>query len=219
MTKRTFTLLTGLLLGIACSELRAQEAAESVSSISPDGRWEFTCRPFGGLGQCAPVILKAATDEQEVYLDDELKIHGPDAKETEVVWAPDSKRFACNFSPAHPHSTTYVEVAFYQLKGDEWVRLKSPAEEGVSRLQLTQLGKGRLSKDFNPARCQGNQDELKVTRWVDRSQAIVYAPCYQSADGEKKTGFLFTLKFDEAGKWRVAAMHRMSKKELAETQR
>jgi hypothetical protein len=162
--------------------------------------------------------MKAGSDDVEVDLDGELGISGPYAKQTEVVWAPDSKRFACNYSPPHPHSTTVDQVAFYQLQGDKWVLLETPTDETSSRSQLGQLGKGRLPKDFKLGQCADNQDELKVTKWLDPSRAIVYAPCY-SSDGEEKAGFLFTLKFDGAGKWKVVATHRMSKKELHETGR
>jgi hypothetical protein len=34
--------------------------------------------------------------------------------------------------------------------------------------------------------------------------------------GTTGAGFLFTLKFDAEGKWKIVKMHRMSKKELEE---
>ena len=216
--KRMLPVLAGCLLGLACVDLRAHEAPPSTSSISPDKRWEYRCQPFGTHGQCAPVILKAGTNDEVLDLDAELGITGPDARQTEVVWAPDSKRFACNYSPAHTHDSVYVEVAFYQLQGAKWVALESPTDEASSRLQLAQLGRGRLPKSFNPTRCSKNYDVLKVRSWPDPSRAIVYAPCHDRADGHKKAGFLFTLKFDDAGKWKVAETHRMSKKELEQAE-
>lgn len=218
MMKRSFTIVAGLVLGIVGCDLPAQEVAASNSSVSPDKKWEYKCQPYGTYDQCAPVIVKAGTGDEVLDLDEELSVHGPDVRETEVIWAPDSKRFACNYSPAHAHHTTYVEVAIYQLQGDKWVRLEALADEGSSRLQLAQLGKGRLPKDFNPAHYSKNHDVLKVRSWPDRSHAIVYAPCYGRGDEEKKTGFVFTLKFDDAGKWKVVETHRMSKKELEETE-
>jgi hypothetical protein len=191
MIKPAITALAGALLAVAPALSPAQEAAASRSSISPDKQWEYRCEPFGGLGQCAPVILKAGTDEEVVDLDTELSITGPDAPQTEVIWAPDSKRFACNYSPAHTHDSVYVTTAFYQLQGDKWVALESPSDEASSRLQLAQLGEGRLPKDFNAARCSKMYDVLKVRSWPDASRAIVYAPCGR-ADGETKTAFLFT---------------------------
>ena len=214
MKKRSLGLLTAILMGIGCFDLRAQEP----SSISPDKQWEYKCRPFGGLGQCAPVIVKAGSDDVEVYLDDELGISGPYAKQTEVIWAPDSKRFACNYSPPHPHRFTVAQVGFYQLQGDNWVMLQPPlADDTSSRLQLRQLGKGRLPKDFNPGQCSEDVDVLNVRSWPDANRAVVYAPC-SSAEGETKAAFLFTLKFDKAGKWKVVTMQRVSKKELKEAE-
>ena len=217
MMTRTFTALAGILLAVGCTELRAQDAAPN-SSISPDGRWKYECRPFGNLGQCAPTLTKAGSDDVEVDLDDELGISGPYAERARVVWAPDSRRFACNYSPPHPHSATVNQVAFYQFKGDKWERLESPTDDASSRLQLAQLGKGRLPKGFKLAQCDDNQDELKATKWLDPSRVVVYAPCY-GTDVEEQAGFLFTLKFDNAGKWKVVATHRMSNKELDETGR
>lgn len=210
----TFQLVIVVLLGIGSHELRGQELTQSTTSISPDKQWAYRCQPYGTYDQCAPVILKAGTEEEVVDLDQELGVHGPEAREAEVVWSPDSKRFACNYSPAHAHHTTYVVVAFYQLAGEKWVRLKPPADEASSRLQLAQLGRGRLPNDFKPGRCLKTRDVLKVRTWVDPKTAIVYAPCYGRSDGNVEAGFLFTLQFDEAGKWKVVETHRMSKKEL-----
>src|SRR5947209_10102765 len=213
MIRRTFAAVIGVLLAIGCSDSLAQEATASTNSISPDKQWEYRCQPYGSLGQCAPVILKAGTNDVVIDLDTELGVNGPEVSATEVLWAPDSKRFACNFSPAHAHHTTYVVVAFYQLQGDKWVKLQPPADEASPRVQLAQLGKGHLPKDFNPRHCSTNYDVLKVRSWPDPTRAIIYAPCYDRTK-EEKVAFLFTLKFDDAGKWKVVETHRISKKEL-----
>jgi hypothetical protein len=184
-------------------------------SLSPDNKWEYKCDEYG-LDQCAPEIVKAGTEEVALDLDQELGVSGPDAKETEVIWAPDSKRFACNYSPLHAHHTVFQSVAFYQLRGDKWVALHSPADEASERVQLAQLGKGHLPKDFNPRRCAPDRDVLKVRNWTDANTAILYAPCYGHTSGELEGGFLFTLKFDAAGNWKIVKTHRMSEKELEE---
>ena len=103
------------------------------------------------MGQCAPEIVKTGTTEVVVDLDEDLEGDSPDANRTEVIWAPDSKRFAFNYSPAHPHHITYETVTFLELHGDKWVALHSPADEASP--QLAQFGKGHLPKDFNPRRC------------------------------------------------------------------
>ncbi len=190
-------------------------SSSSASSVSPDKQWEYKCDEYG-LDQCAPEIVKAGTTEVVVDLDQELTVSGKDAKETEVIWAPDSKRFACNYSPLHAHHTVFQSVAFYQLRGDKWVALHSPADEASERLQLAQFGKGHLPKDFNPRRCAPDRDVLKMRNWTDANTAILYGPCYGRTSNELEAGFLFTLKFDDAGKWKIVNTHRMSKKELEE---
>src|SRR5438309_6393354 len=124
MMKRTFAAVIGVLLAIGCSNSLAQEATASTNSISPDKQWEYRCQPYGSLGQCAPVILKAETNHEVIDLDTELGVNGPEISATEVLWAPDLKRFACNFSPGHANHTKYVVVAFSQLQVGKWVKLK-----------------------------------------------------------------------------------------------
>src|SRR3954466_7945134 len=128
MMKRAFMMVSGVLLGIGCSDLQAQEPTPSTTSISPDKKWEYRCQPYG-LDQCNPEVVEAGTDDVVLDLDEELSVHGPDARQAEGIWAPDSKRFACNYSPVHAHHTTFVVVAFYQLEGEKWIRLKPPADE------------------------------------------------------------------------------------------
>jgi uncharacterized protein YecT (DUF1311 family) len=190
-------------------------ASSSASSVSPDKQWEYKCAEYG-LDQYAPEIVKAGTREIVLDLDQELGVSGPDAKETEVIWAPDSKRFVCNYSPVHAHHTVFQSVAFYQLRGDKWSALHSPVDEASERVQLAQLGKGHLPKDFNPRRCAPERDVLKGRNWTDANTAILYAPCYGRTSGELEVGFLFTLKFDAAGNWKIVKTHRMSERELEE---
>ena len=77
-------------------------------------------------------------------LDHDLEVHSPEANRTEVIWAPDSKRFACNYAPVHAHHTRVEFVAFYQLRDGEWAALRSPSDIKTEDLQLAQLGKGHL---------------------------------------------------------------------------
>jgi hypothetical protein len=153
-----------------------------------------------------------------VDLDQDLEVHNPEANQTEVIWAPDSKRFACNYAPVHAHHTRVEFVAFYQLRDGEWAALHSPSDIKNEDLQLAQLGKGHLLKDFSPRRCAPDNDVLKVRKWTDANTAILYAPCYGRKSGDLEAGFLFTLKFDDAGKWKIVDTHRMSKKELGAEQ-
>ena len=64
---------------------------------------------------------------------------------------------------------------------------------------------------------------VRLDRWVDSNTAILYASLRQVAarrddPGEMYDGFgadlLFTLKFDEAGNWKIIKTHEMSEKEV-----
>jgi hypothetical protein len=188
-------------------------SSSSSSSVSPDKQWEYKCDEYG-LGQCAPEIVKAGTTQVILDLDQELGVYNPEANQTKVIWAADSKRFACNYSPVHAHHTTFQSVAFYQLRGDKWVALRSPVDEASEVSQLAQFGKGHLPKDFNPRHCAPERDVLKARNWTDANTAILYAPCYGRTSGELAAGFLFTVKFNDGGDWKIVNTHRMSKKEL-----
>ena len=185
--------------------------------MSPDKQWEYECVEYGA-GECVPQIVKAGATQVVLDLDQELKVNGPDSRDAEVIWAPDSKRFAFNYSPAHAHHTTYVTVAFYQLRGDKWVALHSPVDEASEHAQLVELAKHYLPKSFNPRHCTANRDVLKVRNWTGANTAILYAPCYGRTSGALEAVFLFTLEFDTAGNWKILKTRRMSKKELEEGQ-
>jgi hypothetical protein len=134
-----------------------------------------------------------------------------------VVWAPDSKRFALNYRIDNPRIDCET-VGFYQLRGDKWVALRSPADVGSELAQLVQLAKEQLPKSAHERRIWRSQpqgDILKVRQWADANTAIVYA---YSDWHELRAGFLFTLKFDESGNWKIIKTHQMSKKELEEEQ-
>ncbi|HXL80423.1 MAG TPA: hypothetical protein VN951_06060 [Pyrinomonadaceae bacterium] len=57
---------------------------------------------------------------------------------------------------------------------------------------------------------------MKLRKWSDATTAIVYAPCYGRTSGKLEAGFLFTLKFDAAGNWKIIKTHQMAEKELEE---
>jgi sugar lactone lactonase YvrE len=172
--------------------------------LSPDKQWEYK----------GAEIVKPGTTQVVLDLGQALDLYGP---ETEILWGPDSKRFGFNYSPLHAHHTTYKKVAFYQLRGDKWVALHSPAD-ALDPSQLLQSPlKEHLPKGFNPRHCAPEWDELKMRTWTDANTAILYAPCYDHSS-DLKTAFLFTLEFDDAGNWKIIKTHQMSKKELEEEQ-
>jgi hypothetical protein len=98
-------------------------AADDDNSLSPDKQWRYEC-----VEGHWPEIHKTSTAQRALDLmGDDRSVPHPNGKE--VVWAPDSKRFAFNYSPPHVPHSTYETTAFYQLRGEEWVLLHSPINE------------------------------------------------------------------------------------------
>jgi uncharacterized protein YecT (DUF1311 family) len=147
------------------------------------------------------------------------KIERPDLPdtniETGVVWAPDSKRFAFNYT-INSLRIDYETVAFYQLRDGKWAALHSPVDEKSKHSQLAQLAK-KYSPRSTSRRGDSSlvRDDLEARSWTDANTVILYA--YSERD-EGEAATLFTLKFDEAGNWKIVKMHQMSKKELEEEQ-
>lgn len=201
------TVLIIVAYATTCVFSNAQESpssAEEQPSVSPDKRWEYK----------GTEIINAATKQVVLDLDKELDLYGP---KMGIVWAPDSKRFGFNYGPLTAHHTTYQKVAFYQLRGDKWLALHSPADAlEPSQLQQASL-KDHLPKGFNPRHCAPAWDEVNLRTWTDANTAILYAPCYERSR-DLKAAFLFTLRFDEAGNWKIIKTHQMSKKELEDEQ-
>jgi DNA-binding beta-propeller fold protein YncE len=185
--------------------------------VSPDKQWEYRCSDAGeGAG-----IVKAGTTEAGLDLSENVPPQW--ANEARVVWAPDSKRFALNYRAGGRYNAT----ALYQLRGDKWVELRSP-EDDTSRLlkraQAAQFAKMHLPKKTYQRRIW---DTWKVRKWTDANTAILYAFSDRSlmfnSDlsmneerselGDLVANFLFTLKFDAAGNWKIVKAHQMSDKE------
>ncbi len=136
--------------------------------------------------------------------------------ETGVVWAPDSKRFAFNYMIYSPR-TDYETVAFYQLRNDKWVALHSPVDEQSKHSQLAQLARKYSPKNaYRKGDSSPVSDYLEARSWTDANTVILYA---HSEGNGGKAAALFTLKFDEAGNWKIVKMHQMSKKEVEQLEK
>lgn len=186
--------------------LSSPRATPTPGTVSPDKRWEYKCTEYAS-GYCYPEIVETETTDRVVDLDQELSVTGSESRDAQIIWAPDSKRFAFNYSPPHAHHTRFTTVAFYQLHDDKWVALRNPQDYFLRRRP------DYLPKGFNPKKCIQEWDELKLREWTDANTAILYAPCHERS-GDLKVAFLFTLKFDEGGNWKIVKAHQMSKKEL-----
>src|SRR5437867_3618537 len=176
--------------------------------VSPDKQWEYHS---AGRER----IVKAGTSQTVLDLSEDL----PDLENAKIVWAPDSKRVAFNYSLPCKHCT-YDTIAFYQLRDDKWVALRSLVDERSERGQLAQLAKDHLPKSARERRIwrsQPTHDLLKVREWIDANTAILYAysQWFMGDDqGELDANFIFTLKFDADGNWKIVKTHQMSDKEI-----
>src|SRR5436190_5851884 len=176
--------------------------------VSPDEQWEY----HSAGREC---IVKAGTSQTVLDLSEGL----PDLENARIVWAPDSKRFALNYKLPCKHCT-YDTIAFYQLRDDKWVPLRSLVDERSERGQLAQLAKDHLPKSAHERRIwrsKPTHDLLKVREWIDANTAILYAysQWFMGDDqGHLEANFLFTLKFDADGNWKIVKTHQMSDKEI-----
>src|SRR5436190_1499999 len=93
--------------------------------VSPDKQWEY---------HSDARIVKAGTSQAV------LDLSKSEPENAKIVWAPDSKRFAFNYGQTCKHCT-YDTIAFYQLRDDKWVALRSLVDERSERGQLAQLAK------------------------------------------------------------------------------
>src|SRR5207247_1821916 len=176
--------------------------------VSPDKQWEY---------HSDARIVKAGTSQAV------LDLSKSEPENAKIVWAPDSKRFAFNYGQTCKHCT-YDTIAFYQLRDDKWVALRSLVDERSERGQLAQLAKDHLPKSAHERRIwrsQPTHDLLKVREWIDANTAILYAysQWFMGDDQEHlEANFLFTLKFDAKGNWKIVKTHQMSDQEIAELQ-
>jgi hypothetical protein len=138
-----------------------------------------------------------------------IELPESDAYYTSVVWAPDLKRFAFNL---YSHTTDVTTVAFYQLRNDKWVAMHSPVDEQSKHSQLAQLARKYSPKNaYRKGDSSPVSDYLEARSWTDANTVILYA---HSEGNGGEAAALFTLKFDEAGNWKIIKMHQMSKKEI-----
>jgi hypothetical protein len=186
--------------------IRSTFAAER---ISPDTQWEYQYSADGANAR----IAKAGTTETVLDLSKEVPSQW--AKEAKIIWAPDSKRFALNYKADDSSYTTL----FCQLRDEKWTALRSPVTkqttELVDRVPSAQLRKMRLPKKARQSRDSITWD---VTQWTDANTAILYAYSSWSVGGVSDLGphFLFTLKFDANGNWKIVKTHHMADDEIDE---
>jgi hypothetical protein len=197
-------------LGRVFSETPAPTASPNPSSLSPDKKWEYS-------GGDTAKLVKAGTNEVALTFSEECDLGGL-VEHSELLWAPDSKRFAFYSCGAGKEHLTLV----YQLRDDRWVALERPRDElfqlAGNIIQAQAKRKGLPKKTFLHMQWW----TVKPERWLDSSTLVVYASMAEVVhryDGEYVgsgfgTDLLLTLKFDTAGNWKIVKTHRMSGKEV-----
>jgi len=201
------SIATFALIAVAVVFASASRTTLAGESVSPDKQWEYRCADGHW-----PEIVKAGTTQVVLnLLDDQSAPHSDDA---EVVWAPDSKRFAFNYSPPHRPHSSFETIALYQLHGDKWVALHLPVDEASERAQAAQLA--HVPKSRDPRHAELLRDILKVRSWTDANTAILYAYSRWVGKGSRdtKAAFLFTLKFDAEGKSKIVKTQRVPDKDI-----
>ena len=174
---------------------------DAKEGLSPDGQWRYLC-----VEGHWPEIQKVNTAQRALDLMGDTR-SVPDAEEAQVVWAPDSKRFAFNYSPPHVPHSTYITTAFYQIRGEEWVLLPSPINEDSPKDSFAALAR-HLPKGVRLPRlwrADPNRLVFKVRQWLDADTANLYVHTAGTSSGgsESPSAFLFTLKFDREGKCKI----------------
>ena len=203
----TFGAVLLLVATPACSQEQAKPRARSVS---PDGKWEFRAAAAGEQEDF--VIAKAGSAEaslalsEEEYADGLAEALGRAPGYANIVWAPDSKRFAFNLQPGKAYQT----VQFYQLDGNTWRKLDSLESNAATFAPLDRSMAMEKKKLKLPPEDSGwpIMTSWQVRKWIDSSTALLYAHSEKAFKIKNETetvgaSFFFTLKFDAVGKWEI----------------
>jgi hypothetical protein len=206
----TLKLAGCILFAIGSGVCLAQEA--SPSSLSPDKKWEY--KP-PAVDEAAK-ITKAGTSEIAGELSEDCG-NKSDYRVT-PLWAPDSKRFAISCG-----NTKLGVVWVYQLRDERWTGLENPIGEGdqidehAAHIIEAKAKKEGLRKGTF---LHLQWSHVEPRQWLDPSTLILYASMREVV--RKNNGefvdfgygadLLFTLKFDDAGKWKIVKTHEMTGK-------
>jgi hypothetical protein len=205
----TWTFAAGFLL-VATSAFAQEQKQPQARSVSPDGKWEFRAAAAGEQEDF--IIAKTGSDEtslvlsEEEYADGLAEALGRAPGYANIVWAPDSKRFAFNLQPGKAYQT----AQFYQLDGNKWRKLDSLESNAATFAPLDRSMAREKKKLKLPAEDRGwpIMTSWQVRKWINSSTALIYAHSQKKFEIKSKTesvraSFFFTLKFDLAGHWKI----------------
>jgi hypothetical protein len=202
--------LPALFLFVATAAFAQGQAKPQARSVSPDGKWELRAGAAGEQDDF--VIAKAGSDEtslvlsEEEYADGLAEALGRAPGYANIVWAPDSKRFAFNLQPGKAYQT----AQFYQLDGDTWRKLDS-LESNAATFAPLDRSMARQKKKLKLPPEDGGwpiMTSWQVRKWIDPGSALLYAHSEKTFEIKNETksvraSFFFTLKFDHVGKWEI----------------
>jgi hypothetical protein len=194
--------------------LFAQEEAGPSKAVSPNGKWEYRLlepKDEQSAGQL-PAIVKADTDDVAVKLPEDAANSFVEA--ANVVWSPDSKRFAFNYRGG----SRYLTTELYEMRGGKWQRLRSPEKEAsgtLERAKTAEIREAKLPADIYQRRIW---DTFRVIEWLDARTALLYAYSIRAVPVKEDTAdidayYLFTLKFDGNGHWKILTSKKLSEEE------
>jgi hypothetical protein len=185
--------------------------SEESDLVSPDKRWEYKA-PSGSEDAR---IVKAGSNEIAVSLVDDCDIG---CEHANVLWAPGSKRFAFNRGDGKERLTSV-----YELREGKWQELQSLGEDDAIQRRTYDIVKAQANRKRLPKKTflHMQWSTARAISWIDPSTLTIYSSLAMRVhrqDGEDVgEGFgadvLFTLRFDEGGKWKIVKTHQMSEKE------
>jgi len=204
----TIAALAAVFLRVATSAFAQEHAKPQPRSVSPDGKWELRAGPGGEEDDF--VIAKAGNAEasfvlsEEEYIDGLAEAMGRAPGYANIVWSPDSQRFAFNLQPTKAYQT----VQFYQLDGNTWRKLDSLESNDATFAPLERSMAREKKKLKTPPANDGwpIMTSWQVRKWIDSSTALLYAHYKRNFGANKDeknadVSFFFTLTFDSGGKW------------------
>jgi hypothetical protein len=190
---------------------QSESSSEDTDFVSPDKQWEYKAPSTGEDAR----IVKAGSNEIATSLVEDCDIG---CEHASVLWAADSKRFAFNRGDGKERLTSV-----YELRNGKWQELQLFGENDPISRRTYDIVKAQAKRKGLPKKTflhmQWSTD--KAINWINPSTLTIYSSLTMRVhrqDGEDVgEGFgadvLFTIKFDESGKWKIVKTHQMSEKE------
>jgi hypothetical protein len=206
-------LFASLLLGATFAH--AEEVTKEVST-SPDRRFAIL-RVFDEKDDASPFFR--IVERKSKLAVGRIPTEGQAAtpEEARFLWAPGSKKLAYNYRAGG----RYISTSLYQWKENAFVEAASPetsiGDDAIEQERQKQLLKLGLPKESNQRRIW---DTWRIRRWPDANTATLLVHSIRTvptprpdATADIDVWIRFTLKFDEAGDWKVTKTYRLTEAE------